>query len=354
MNPASATATPTFIEIGNTEIGNTEIGNTEIGNTTSTALELIWEAPNRKVFGEFNFKRELFLTATSFHRPFFKQNNTGVPQEEYAPRLEAFKDAFKEWNRSKYGGKWSTFFYRDELTLAFDKDHYNRSNGQSFAFYAIPNTDKYGPHSQYKLAYEFWIETETELQERADEYICDNICNWSAKSLLNNIREGITKEAMSVDYADLAETHTTEKDFNETECPCCFEPLAEDPVMEGGFLGKCGHCVCVGCLKSLINTQRSHMVCPMCRDDWECYNVVENEKGEYTIDDMEALREDENYDVLLEIIDIVGLREYLSSYYGWEEILGEEQGMQTEYNDYYYSVSDYTITVVSENILEVF
>jgi len=351
MNPASA---PAIDEIGNTD--STVIyflppAPIEVSPT----LELVWTSPKHRPLSQFNFKRELFITATSFHRPFFKQNNTGVPQEDYAPRLEAFKDAFKEWNRCHFGNqKWSTFYYRDELTLAFDKEHYNRSNGRSFAFYAIPNTDRYGPHSQYKLAYEFWIETETELQERADEYITDNICNFSAKSLLNNIKEGITKEAVSVDYADLAETHSTEKDFNETECPCCFESLAEDPIMEGGFLGKCGHCVCVGCLKSLINTQRSHMVCPMCRDDWGCYNVVENEKGEYTLDDMEELREEENFDLLLEIIDIVALREYIVCYYGWDNILGEEQGLQTEYSDYYHSISDYTITVVNENILEVF
>lgn len=343
MNPDNATATSVFLEIGNTEIGN----------TNSTALELVWEAPNRKVFGEFKFKRELFLTATSFHRPFFKQNNTGIPQELYAPRLEAFNEAFKEWNRTNYGGKWTRYYYRDELSLAFDISNYVRTNGKIFSFVAVPNTERYDP--KYSLAYEFLIETETELQERADDYIADNLTGFSASSLYYNLKEGIKKEPVIVDYADLSQMHSTEKDYDEKECPCCFESLTEDPLLEGGFLGKCGHCVCVGCLKSLINTQRSHLVCPMCRDDWECYYVVASEVGEeYTEEDIEALRDDDNFDTLGDIIDLVSLREYLANYYGWDEVLGECQGRQTEYNDYYYSLNEYTISTITDNVFEVF
>jgi len=326
----------------------------EYNPANSTELELVWVAPKHRQFSDYSFQRQLFIKANMFHRKFFKQNNTGIADEIYLPRLKAFENAFENWCNNTFGKReYDICWYRDEISLSFDKKQYEQHNG--FRFYATPLYDKYNSgNNLFNRSYEFHIENEFEITERADEYITDNIMFFNTKAICNAIIKGVVKPPNEVDYKDLTETHRTEKDFDEEECPCCFEKLAEDPMLEGGFLGKCGHCVCVGCLKNLIKSQHSNLVCPMCRDDWSCYNVKEVEGGEeYDLDDIEEMKENENYDLLLEIVDITELRDYLVCYFGWGDILGENHGVECDYTPFYWSLDDYAIFNKQDLILEV-
>ena len=327
----------------------------EYNPANSTDLELVWVAPTIRQFSDYSFQRELFIKANVFHRKFFKQNNTGIADEIYLPRLKAFEEAFKTWCRMSFGKRqYDICWYRDELVLSFDKPSYE-TNGV-FNFIATPLWDKYnGGANIFQRSYEFSIENEEEITERATEYITENIVFFDTKAIWNSIKDGVIKPQNAVDYKDLTETHRTEKDFDEEECPCCFERLAEDPIVEGGFLGKCGHCVCVGCLKGLINSQHSNLVCPMCRDDWSCYNVKEvADAEEYEYDDVEEMKLNENFELLLEIVDINELRDYLVAYYGWGDILGDNQGHYCDYNSFYFSLDDYAISNREGVIVEVF
>jgi len=363
MNPVSPTAIPASAFLVESNTAPVLQGHPhlylpdfrgEVLEEITESLELVWVAPTHRPFAQYNFQKELFITATMFHRKFFTQNNTDIPDELYQPRLSAFKDAFEEWTRNKYGkGKWSVCFHRDELVLSFDKTAYNSHN--IWVFYATPTYEKYNSGQTYQRSYQFQIESQSEIEIRADAYVEDNICYFTSHSIINNLKEGAVKEPFALDYAELADNHKTEKDFNEEECPCCFEPLKDDPIVEGGFLGKCGHCVCVGCLKGLVKSQHSNLVCPMCRDDWECYNVSNIEEGEeYTLDDIDEMKSNEEWEKLLEIVDIAGLREHIATYNGYDDILGEEQGYQVQDGLFYYSIDEYAITYPDHIVPEVY
>lgn len=345
MNPptdanATEATTPTFQYIGGfyTELNTAPVLEGE--------LQLIWTAPQHRPFSEYNFKKELYAEATTRHREFYKHIPEGIYPEHYQEKLQLFKKAFKEWAyQGFHTGKWATIFYRDETKICFNRTEHIHNDYTGYNFQVLPTTDKYSS-SEYKTPYEFRIESKEEITARATEYIEENIGYFNTHSLANCLKENVFKPANTVDYKDLCEDHKTDKDYNETECSCCFNELKDDPILEGGFLAKCGHCVCVSCLKTMVKSM-PQLSCPICRDNWECYQhpeVAENE--EYEEDDIEELKEnpDWGWDILLDIVDIPEFIDHTVDYYGWDDILGEGNGFNIPGdNTHYYSVGDWGI-----------
>ena len=348
MNPptdanSTEATTPTFQYIGGfyTEQNTAPVLEGE--------LQLIWTAPQHRPFSEYNFKRELYAEATTRHREFYKHIPEGINPEHYQEKLQLFKKAFKDWASNSFGtGKWATLFYRDETEICFNRAEHIANSYTGYNFQVIPTTTKYntGWNSEYITPYEFRIETIEELNIRALEYVEDNIGHFDTHSLYSNIKPNVFKPANTVNYSDLCEDNKTDKDYNETECSCCFNELKDDPLLEGGFLAKCGHCVCVSCLKNMIKSM-PELSCPICRDNWECYqhpDVAENE--EYETDDIDELKDnpDWGWDILLEIVDLPDLIDHIVNYYGWNDILGEGNGLDIPGDDTHrYSVGDWGI-----------
>ena len=125
--------------------------------------------------------------------------------------------------------------------------------------------------------------------------------------ILHSLVENAFISKTKVDYVELQNKYLEDRDFETDDCPVCFENLVDR------FTGKCGHKVCIYCLKNLIKTQRSALVCPVCRDDWCCYNVVEEgERYVNTEEDIDDLQQQEEETLLLDNINLPLLQEILN------------------------------------------
>ncbi len=317
-------------------------------------LELVWVSPNqppddKRLFSSWAFRKELFLEAVVFHRPFFKQDISGIDPEIYEPARFAFSDAFIQWNRKAI--RWAQIngdcehYYRDELKLGFNLEAYNRTG--EFLFYAIGTGEKYNRIAKF----EFLIETKEQIDQRAVNWTYDTLTHQSAYALFDmGLRDDLIKgEGIDIEnmtYAGLqtiASLHSTDLDFSSQDCPLCMEQVET----YANFVAKCGHSVCCDCIKSLV---RSHQ--PICRDDWKCYNL--DKTGEYTPDDIQDLLDNEDFDELCKIIDVEKFTDSIVSNYGYRELFGGDSGNDCGDDEWFYSVEDFAIFNEANLTYEIF
>jgi hypothetical protein len=172
---------------------------------------------------------------------------------------------------------------------------------------------------------EFEILTESSLDKRVEEYIKDErIVYFNRHSILYNLKPNkrtITEnEEVEIENEDgEIEIPEPEKKYELDDCPICMEKLEENTVF-----GHCGHCLCNDCFDTIINSKNS--ICPTCRAVWD-YNyetITEDREVErdITIEDIDELCDEENFDVLYDIVDIEALGQYAVNVDGYSHTLG--------------------------------
>lgn len=177
-----------------------------------------------------------------------------------------------------------------------------------------PTTHNNEPISRVRLEYY----TQEELDEKALEYVKENICYFNRTTIYHNLKENVYKEI--IEY-EVEEPEEPEKVFENDSCPVCMEEYDNDNVIKK--IACCGHMTCLNCYTHIIHSNSSK--CPTCRELWE--DEEENNEPElieYEDEDINELCENEDWETLNEIINIEGVKDDAIMADGYAHILGYE------------------------------
>jgi len=230
--------------------------------------------------------------------------------------------------QSDYGFKNFDNLYVDDIEIETEINYGN------YKYYdiLIPNR-KYDPNkpecynNSEKHHYEFSVFTENEIDEELIEYVEEHIAYFTPSVIFDNIKyDKRTKEIFEYDNDD--EPEEPEKKFENEQCPVCFceytnneeEDLTNEKEM--CCYGCCGHKLCEPCYDTIISSANSR--CPECREVWDREVGKYTEEVEYTLDDIQELCENEDFNTLRDIIDIIGVANDVSRIDGYGETLGYE------------------------------
>lgn len=218
---------------------------------------------------------------------------------------------------SKYYG----FHYEDFVFTKEDDDFYIQTPTQ---------TDIYRMYN------------ESEVKKQCDDYIAESILSFSVNSLWDNLKQDALKNELII--KNIRPDNAPQ--YESVGCPVCFCDFV-DVKEEADFIYRravgvipkeddrvvrmdtcCGHMICMDCFNSIRNIGNGN--CPTCRGELDCWDEDDDEEYEgvpYTKEDIDELlyegREEDEQE-LLRIIDLVGLREYVTRYEGYEGLLGCE------------------------------
>lgn len=227
--------------------------------------------------------------------------------------------------QSDYGFKDFDNLFVDDIEIETETNYGN------YIYYdvSIPNR-KYDPlknscyNNREKHQYVFTVFTEGEIDEELQEYVEENIPYFTPTILFDNIK--LDKKVKEIIEYENEDPEEPEKKFENEQCPVCFceytnneeEDLTNEKEM--CCYGCCGHKLCEPCYNIIISSNNSR--CPECREVWDIETDNYTEEIEYTLEDIQELCENEDFNTLRDIIDIIGVSNDASSVDGYAHTLG--------------------------------
>jgi hypothetical protein len=195
--------------------------------------------------------------------------------------------------------------YTDEITV--------EDIGQGYFDVHIKTIDR-------EQTYSFKVYTGNEIDEEVEEYIKENILFVSTFSLLLNVKP---EHKMIIEYTTDEEEEEPEKVFDNEMCCVCLEEYQDNKKV-----AKCGHTLCSNCYTGIMATTAPR--CAECRADWE--GDVETER-EIDEGDIDAMKENEEIEVLLNTVDISGVAGDCVRNDGYANTLGYDEEEYYSWND---------------------
>jgi hypothetical protein len=169
------------------------------------------------------------------------------------------------------------------------------------------------------------ILTDEEAYSDLEEYVVDNICEFSPASIFHNLAfaKRVKGYLPPADY----EPEEPETKFENQHCPVCMSGYTEnaDEVVEDevhmGCWGSCGHKICVPCYGRVIASDISR--CPECRAEWVCPDdYADGCEIYYTVDDIRDLCDVEDAETLIDLLDIGNFAHFVRQQDGYAHTLG--------------------------------
>jgi len=205
----------------------------------------------------------------------------------------------------------SRYGYKDFEDIKLDEIDFEEDGSKGYIV-SVPNKKFNSNNNEnefVKIIIEFY--TEEEMDEKALEYIEENICYFHPNFIFHHLKEGIFKQIIESD-----EKSDPEKIWDNEACPICLE--CYDETIEK-TVGCCGHTLCKGCFNHIIKSNNS--VCPECREVWN--DITDGQEFiKWELEDIVELCVAGDFEALNEIVDNESLKDESVLRDGYASIFG--------------------------------